>query len=326
MPCFATYPVVISYYKLRTPADFCYSLPRSEISYPFCMRMSRQITRLGILTLFAIGNPGDYSALLQPTQQALASSGLSDDFPVRKMLAQKADFGRHFQEFGVEGSILIYDQNNDQFYQHNAPRNSTAFPPASTFKIFNFLIALETGVIGDETTVLTWDGIDRGISEWNRDTNLRQAYKDSAVWFYQVLARKIGYERMNNFINQVGYGNRKIGTKEAIDKFWLEGPLQITPKQQIEFLRRLHQGDLPFSKRTLDLVKDIMVFEQTPEYVLRAKTGWVRVAPQVGWFVGYLEQNKNVYFFATNIYIRKPNDPAARIEITRRSLRDLGLF
>lgn len=310
--------------------------PVRKLVILFVERMLRQITRLGILTLLAIGclattfiaigNPRNYPALLQPTQQALASSKLSDDFPERKMLAQKVDFGRHFQEFGVEGSILIYDQNSDQFYQYNARRNETAFLPASTFKIFNSLVALETGVISDEIAVLTWDGIDRGISGWNRDTNLRQAYKDSAVWFYQVLARKIGYERMNNFINQVGYGNRQIGTKEAIDKFWLEGPLQITPKQQIEFLRRLHQGDLPFSKRTRDLVKDIMVFEQTPDYVLRAKTGLARVTPEVGWFVGYLEQNKNVYFFATNIYIRQPNDLAARIEITRRSLKELRLF
>lgn len=288
--------------------------------------MPRQVTRLGILTLLAIGTLRDYPALLQPTQQALASSKLSDNFSERKLSTQKVDFGHHFQEFEVEGSILIYDQNKDQFYQHNAPRNLIAFPPASTFKIFNSLVALETGVIRNETTVLTWDGIDRGISEWNRDTNLRQAYKDSAVWFYQVLARKIGYERMHNFINQLDYGNREIGTKEVIDKFWLQGPLKITSKQQIKFLRRLHQRDLPFSRRTIDLVKDIMVFEQTPDYVLRAKTGWAQVTPQVGWFVGYLEQNKNVYFFATNIYIRKPDDLAARIEITRRSLKELGLF
>lgn len=295
--------------------------------------MLNRITRLEIPTLVIIGclatliTTGSFgnSPTFQPTQRAFASSKLSEKFP-EKTLAQKVDFKRHFQKFGVEGSILIYDLNNNRFYQHNAPRNSTAFPPASTFKIFNSLVALETGVIRDQIAVLTWDGIDRGISEWNRDTNLRQAYKDSTVWFYQVLARKIGHERMNNFVNQVGYGNSEIGTKEVIDNFWLEGPLQITPKQQIEFLRRLHEEDLPFSKRTIDLVKDIMIFEQTPEYILRAKTGWVRVTPEVGWFVGYLEQNKNIYFFATNIDIRNPNDLAVRIEITRRSLKDLGLL
>ncbi len=240
---------------------------------------------------------------------------------------QGIDLGRSFRELGIEGSIVVYDQNKNQFYEHNAPRNSTAFFPASTFKIFNALVALETGVIRDEVTVLTWDGIQREIAPWNRDTNLRQGFKDSTVWFYQVLARKIGHERMQKFINQVGYGNRQIGTPEQIDRFWLEGPLQITPKQEIEFLQRLYRNDLPFSQRSLDLVKDIMVREQTPDYVLRGKTGWATsTTPGNGWFVGYLEQNNNVYFFATNIDMRNDNDGVNRIEITRRSLKALGLL
>ena len=241
--------------------------------------------------------------------------------------ATAPDLGRHFKALGIEGSIMIYDLNHNRTYEHNPQRNATAFHPASTFKIFNSLVALETGVIPDDVAVLTWDGIHREIAEWNHDTNMRQAIKNSTVWFYQVLARRAGHERMQQFINQVGYGNRQIGTNEAIDRFWLEGPLQITPKEQIEFLQRLYRGKLPFSQRTMDLVKDIMVFEQTPDYTLRAKTGWAtKINPQIGWFVGYLEQNNNVYFFATNIDVRNPKDTAARIEVTRRSFKALGLL
>ncbi len=77
----------------------------------------------------------------------------------------------------------------------------------------------------------------------------------------------------------------------------------------------------------MDLVKDIMVREQTPAYTWRGKTGWLTsTKPELGWFVGYLEQNKNVYFFATTIDMRNPSDAPARIEITRRSLKDLGLL
>jgi beta-lactamase class D len=47
---------------------------------------------------------------------------------------------------------------------------------------------------------------------------------------------------------------------------------------------------------------------------------------QIGWFVGYLEQNDNVYFFATNIDVNKREDLPARIEITRSSFKDLGLL
>jgi beta-lactamase class D len=286
--------------------------------------MRYQTPRSGIAALLGISYLAG-NCLFQP--QALASD-LTSQASTRQQPVQKVNFERHFKEAKVEGSILIYDLNNNQRHQYNARRNSTAFVPASTFKIFNSLVALETGVIRDEVAVLTWDGIERDLEQWNRDLNLRQAFQDSAIWFYQVLARKIGHERMQGFINQVGYGNRQIGPKEEIDNFWLGGPLQITPKEQIDFLRHLHRAELPFSKRTIDLVKDIMVFEQTPAYVLRAKTGWAfeMTPPQVGWFVGYLEQNQNVYFFATNIDIRNPKDVAARIEITRRSLRDLGLL
>jgi beta-lactamase class D len=259
--------------------------------------------------------------------QNLPNSSTPDNFQASQttlnVSANKVDFGRAFKELGLEGSILIYDSSNNKFYEHNAPRNSRAFFPASTFKIFNTLVALETGVIQDDVTVLTWDGIKREVDAWNRDTNLRQAFKDSTVWFYQVLARKVGYERMQKFINQAGYGNRQIGTPEKIDRFWLEGPLQITPKQQIEFLQKLHNGKLPFSQQSLNLLKDIMIIEKTPNYTFRGKTGWIN---NLGWFVGYLEQNNKVYFFATNIDMHSTKVAASRIEITRRCLKMLGLL
>ena len=258
--------------------------------------------------------------------QGLAQPSLISAEHPATLTAQAPDLGRHFRELGIKGSILIYDSKNNRTYEHNPQRNATAFPPASTFKIFNSMVALETGVIADDVAVLTWDGIQRELPEWNHDTNMRQAFKNSTVWFYQVLARRAGHERMQQFINQVGYGNRQIGTAGDIDHFWLDKPLRITPQEQIEFLQRLYQG-LPFSQRSINLVKDIMVFEQTPDYKLRAKTGLVsETKPEIGWFVGYLEQNNNVYFFATNIDVRKPKDTPARIEVTRRSFKDLGLL
>jgi beta-lactamase class D len=242
-------------------------------------------------------------------------------------IEQEVDFQQHFQSLDVNGSIIIYDLNQNTFYQHNRERNNTAFLPASTYKIPNSLIALETGVIRSDVDVLTWDGIERDLPQWNQDLNLRQAFKYSAVWFYQVLARRIGHQRMRDFVSKIEYGNQNIGAKEDIDKFWLEGKLRITPRQQIDFLRRLQQNDLPFAQKNIDIVKDIAIAEQTPSYILRAKTGWATATtPQVGWYVGYLEQNDNVYFFATNLEIAESEDLAARLEVTRLCLLDLGLL
>jgi beta-lactamase class D len=248
-------------------------------------------------------------------------------------IVQQPDLGRHFKTLGVEGSIAIYDLNRDRWYQHNPQRNTQEFSPASTFKILNSLIALETGVIPNESAVLTWDGIPRAIPEWNRDLTMREALKVSAVWFYQVLARRVGHAKMQKWVTQVGYGNQKIGKPEAIDNFWLEGDLRITVQQQIQFLRRLQKNDLPFSPRVMAVVKDLMVVEKTPTYTMRGKTGWSGFfgskkssEPQIGWFVGYLEQGKNTYFVATNIDIKTPKEAKARLEIARRCLKDLGLL
>ncbi len=268
--------------------------------------------------------------LFQTIQPAATITQSAIEAPPAVKIAQNIDFERHFQDLGIEGSIIIEDSNNNQIYQHNPQRNETAFLPASTFKILNSLIALETGVIPDEIAVLTWDGISRKFPQWNRDLNMREAIKLSAIWFYQVLARRIGYERMQQWVTEVGYGNQQIGSSEDIDKFWLQGELRITPQQQIEFLRRLYNNELPFSERALSIVKDIMIMEQTPDYTITGKTGWVGVdndvVPKIGWYVGYLKKGENPYFFATNIDIQNEQDPSARLELTRRCFKELGVL
>ncbi|MBW4422786.1 MAG: class D beta-lactamase [Myxacorys californica WJT36-NPBG1] len=268
--------------------------------------------------------------LFQTVQSAATIKNSAIESPTRVDVAQNIDFAQHFRELGVEGSILIYDLNNDRIFQHNPQRNTTAFLPASTFKILNSLIALETGVISNDIAVLTWDGIQRKLPEWNRDLNMREAIKLSAYWFYQVLARRVGYDQMQKWVTQVKYGNQKIGSQDDIDKFWLEGELRITPQEQIQFLRRFYNNELPFSKRSLSMVKDMMIMEQTPDYTIRGKTGWVGfvgdVTPQIGWLVGYLEKGKNVYFYATNIDIRNKKDPSARMELTRRCFKELAVL
>jgi beta-lactamase class D len=266
----------------------------------------------------------------QTMQSGVTVPNQSIAAPIQLNVASQDNFNKHFKDLGVEGSIAIYDANTDRLYQHNPARNNRAFGPASTFKILNSLIALETNVIPNELAILTWDGIPRQLPEWNRDLNMREAMKVSAVWFYQVLARRVGVDRMQQFITQVGYGNQKIGTKEQIDRFWLDTELQITPQQQIQFLRRLYKNELPFSQRNLAIVKDILIVEQTPDYTLRGKTGILdstyKPTAGIGWYVGYLERGKNVYFFATNLDIRTKKDAAARKELTRRCFKTLGLL
>ncbi len=238
---------------------------------------------------------------------------------------ERPDFGKYFQQAGVKGTFLLYDLNKNQYFVYNAKRANTPYVPASTFKIFNSLVALETGVVKDENEVIKWDGVKRAIPQWNQDHTMKTAIKVSAVWFYQELARRIGEKRMQNYINLTNYGNRNIGG--GIDKFWLEGDLRITPKEQIDFLVKLHNNKLPFSSRAIAIVKNIIVNEQTADYILRGKTGWENsFKPEVGWYVGYLERDRNTYFFAIELDIVQPKDSKARIEITKSILQKMGML
>ena len=243
--------------------------------------------------------------------------------PTQEVATQ--EMGRLFAKRGVEGTFLLYDLQTGRSVGYRPDRWDSSYIPASTFKIFKALVALETGVIASPETVIPWDGVNRSIPEWNRDHTLASGFKVSAVWFYQELARRIGAKRMQAYLDSAGYGNRRMGG--AIDMFWLNGGLRITPRQQVEFLVRLYKNQIPFSARTVSLVKEVMIAEQAGPYTLRAKTGWSGgPPPSVGWYVGYVERGHDVYFFATELDIRSDEDIRTRVELSRALLKYCGVL
>jgi len=238
---------------------------------------------------------------------------------------KKDEWDEFYRLNNIEGCFVLYDLKADKYYIYNEKRANEGFLPASTFKIPNSLIALETGAVKDENEVIKWDGIDKGLEAWNHDQDMRNAIKVSCVWFYQEIARRIGDKRMQHYIDSIGYGNKNIGNK--IDNFWLVGKLRITPMQQIEFLKRLYYNNLPFSQRSLDIVKDILIIEKTGDFILRAKTGRSSGdKSDNGWWIGYIEKGDNVYFFVNNVDINNKEDANARMEITKSILRSMQLY
>lgn len=216
------------------------------------------------------------------------------------------DFKKFYDKYEVAGSFVMYDQKNDQYTIYNQDQISTPFTPASTFKIYNSLISLETKVVKNENVVFKWDGKERALSQWNKDTDMRSAFKNSTVWYYQELARRVGEVQMKSWVKKANYGNGDV--TGGIDTFWLSGGLRITPVEQIDFLRRLHDNKLPFSKRSMKIVKDIMVVSDTLNAVIRAKPGSGKQGQQyVGWYVGYITTPDNVYYFSNCIQSMKKN-------------------
>lgn len=238
----------------------------------------------------------------------------------------KPEYQSYFNDYGLEGSFILFDLNKNTYTYVNPEQKDREYIPASTFKICNSLIGLETGVIEDEHFVIPWDRIDRGYISWNQDQTLASALKYSAVWYYQELARRVGEKRMQEWIDKADYGNRNLSG--GIDQFWLRGGLRITPAQQVDFLKKLYFNTLPFAVEHQETVKKIMIVEETDAYTLHAKTGWA-FKNSVGWYVGYVERGGDVYFFSTCVQgddFDSENFGEARIEISRKILGALGIL
>ncbi len=220
-----------------------------------------------------------------------------------------------FTQRQINGCFILYNLEKDSAVVYTPERIHTPFLPASTFKIPNSLIALETGAISGADEIIPWDGVERQIPSWNQDQNLQSAMKYSAVWFYQELARRIGPQQMQEYVTKMHYGNMKAGP--VIDTFWLEGDIRITPYQQVEFLKKLINDDLPFKQETIDTLKKILIVDQNDRYVFRAKTGWAMRQQNIGWFVGYLTIDGQTWIFVNNIDIKNDEDASARKDIVK---------
>ncbi len=234
-----------------------------------------------------------------------------------------------FDKYKVDGSILIYNQNENRYIGYNLERCNVAFCPASTFKIPNTLIALETGIITLDSVFL-WNGERRTFSSWEKDMTIKEAFKASVVPIYQEIARRIGVDKMKYYTQLFNYGNLDIH-EDNIDKFWLEGKSCITQYQQIYFLYKFYNLQLPISENAMILTKEIMLYEAKNDYKISGKTGWaVRQQENITWFVGFVETNENVYFFATNVASNENTDlksfSTARIELTKAILQELNII
>lgn len=218
------------------------------------------------------------------------------------------DLKKYFDSSNVEGCFGLFDNNTGQFMVYNMPRyKDSAYKPASTFKIVNALVGLETGIIDNERMVIKWDGVVRiypngdTAKEWNKDLTMKEAFQVSAIPYFQTIARRIGKDTMQFWLDSLKYGNRKIGG--SVDSFWLNNSLKITPDEQLGLVKRLYFNQLGFQRRTQEIVRKVMVQEDNANYKLCYKTGmgYKENGRSIGWVVGWIEENKHPYFFVLNL-------------------------
>ena len=262
-------------------------------------------------------------------------------------IKEQKQWGDIFASYGLpltDVCFEIRDNNHEAVNYFNLERCSMRFTPASTFKIFNSLVALETGVAPNDQFVIKWDSTPRR-PEWDKDMNMREAFKVSCVPYYQAIARRIGPGRMQHYLDTIHYGNANMGG--TIDQFWLNDSLKITADEQAGFIKKLYFAELPVSERSQRIVKSLMLAEQTPTYNLYYKTGMnMSGKKDIYWIVGIAERIEKVkepkesmnksdyryypYFFAQNFSV-PANDTSkdwgnVRKEILHKILKEATII
>ena len=259
-------------------------------------------------------------------------------------IKEKPEWAAYFETNGIDKGNACFemrDHNHEAVNYFNKERCTKRFTPASTFKIFNSVAALESAVASDDQLVIKWDSVPRR-QEWDKDMNMHEAFKVSCVPYYQEIARRVGPGRMQHYLDTVKYGNMNMGG--SIDQFWLNDSLKISPDEQLGFLKRLYFAELPFSERSQRIVKVLMLQEQTPEYNLYYKTG---TSGNIGgkcvyWVVGFAERIEHIkehkesmnktdmryypYFFVENFEVNASDNTKdwkqIRLDILHKLLKD----
>ena len=238
-------------------------------------------------------------------------------------------FKKYFDEQKSDGCFAMFNNGNGQFTIYNLPRyRDSAFLPASTFKIINSLIGLQTGKIIDDSMVIRWDGRVRGVPEWNQDLSMHRAFRVSAVPYYQEVARRIGKDTMQHWLDSLAYGTKKI--KPAIDTFWLDNSLKITPDEQLGVVKRLYFKQFPFFDNYEQIVMNAMLMEDKPTHRLSYKTGLglKEDGTPITWVIGWIEENGHPYFFVLNMETKDKSIDLknARLTVLRNILTQLNFF
>lgn len=194
------------------------------------------------------------------------------------------------------------------------------YAPESTFKIALALMGFDSGVFIDESNP-NWpcNHCNYYINVCKSDHNPHGWMRDSCLWYSQILTLKLGKDKFQDYITKFNYGNKDLSG--GITEAWISNSLQISPMEQVKFLQKITQQELPVSKTSYEKSKNIMyILEMSGGWKLYGKTG---SGKQHGWFVGYIEKNGRDIQFASHIVDTEKQDTFASFRARNEALNKL---
>ena len=231
------------------------------------------------------------------------------------------------ETFGTyDGSFVLYDNNLDSWKIYDLEEATKRIPPESTYKIYDALLGLESGIITPEHSSMTWNGDAFPFPSWEADQDLNSAMQNSVNWYFQAIDSQLGINRVQEFLNKIEYGNQT--TSSNLDLYWSDFSLKISPLEQVTLLKKFNTNEFHLNSQNVFSVKNAIKIASTPNGNFYGKTGTGRVNGQDinGWFIGYVETSDNSYYFATNIQSDSNATGKKAFEITSDILKKLHIW
>jgi beta-lactamase class D len=249
---------------------------------------------------------------------SLTTAETTQTQPNAPPIVQRDDLLPELRAGGYDGSFVAHTLGTDSMVCVGSGCTRRV-PPASTFKIPHAAIALEVGALSGPEHPMAWDGEERWVASWNQDHVLRTAIRDSVLWYFMRVAPLVGQARMQHALDTMGYGNATIG---ALDRFWIDGSLLISPVEQVAFWSALADGSLPgISAETRETVLSMCALARDETAVLYGKTGWDHRpdSPDHGWFTGCIDAAGTSTCFALVLETEEASPELDRFVPARRA-------
>ncbi len=250
---------------------------------------------------------------LVPKDTSSEDNTASDEIEVipKAEEVKQADYSECFN--GVKGCAVFFDSESNTYTMYNEELCEKRISPCSTFKIIATIMGLDHQTITSVDSTMGYDGTRYPMDQWSKDLNLKDAFKESCVWYFRKVIDDIGQSKVQSYLDHLNYGNCDINEWNGsginplpdLNGFWLESSLEISPKEQVNVLANLFDGKTDFSQAHINILKDVMLTETIGSVSVYGKTGTgqddITKHRDNGWFVGMFENSEECYYFAVHL-------------------------
>jgi beta-lactamase class D len=209
---------------------------------------------------------------------------------------------------------VIADAGTQKILRQEGGDCSRRVTAASTFKIAISLMGYDSGfLINEHTPALPFrKGYPAWRPEWRQPTDPTRWIKYSVVWFSQQVTTSLGEARFQRYVSGFHYGNEDVsgnpGKHDGLTQAWLSSSLKISPLEQVSFLGKVVNRQLPLQPQAYDMTARITSVAVLPNgWEIHGKTatgapmkvdGSHDESHSYGWFVGWTSRGGRTLTFA----------------------------